>query len=74
MCTVCGCEGDALVGLAYGGVRAKRASEVATAPKSADAAHQWRVGVELDEATIPVAAQVQAACELLGLDPLNFAN
>ena len=37
-------------------------------------ASQSRVGVELDEAAIPVAAQVHAACELLGLDPLNIAN
>ena len=37
-------------------------------------ASQSGVGVELDEAAIPVAAQVQAACELLGLDPLNIAN
>jgi hydrogenase expression/formation protein HypE len=37
-------------------------------------ASQSRVGVELDEVQIPVAAQVRAACELLGLDPLNIAN
>src|SRR5262249_61510695 len=29
-----------------------------------------RVGVELDEAAIPVRPEVHAACELLGLDPL----
>ncbi len=33
-----------------------------------------RVGVELDEAAIAVAAPVAAACELLGLDPLYVAN
>lgn len=32
------------------------------------------VGMELDEAAIPVNGQVQAACELLGLDPLYIAN
>jgi len=32
------------------------------------------VGVELDEAALPVPAQVAAACELLGLDPLHVAN
>jgi hydrogenase expression/formation protein HypE len=33
-----------------------------------------RVGVELDEAAIPVRREVQSACELLGLDPLYVAN
>ena len=32
------------------------------------------VGMTLDEAQIPVAPDVTAACELLGLDPLNTAN
>ena len=32
------------------------------------------VGIILDEAQIPVAPDVAAACELLGLDPLNTAN
>ena len=33
-----------------------------------------RVGMLLDEAAIPIASQVEAACELLGLDPLYIAN
>ncbi len=32
------------------------------------------VGIELDEAAIPVCPPVAAACELLGLDPLYAAN
>jgi len=32
------------------------------------------VGVVLDEATIPVRAEVRGACEMLGLDPLYVAN
>ncbi len=32
------------------------------------------VGIELDEAAIPVAEPVAGACELLGLDPLYVAN
>ncbi|MGE5667433.1 MAG: hydrogenase expression/formation protein HypE [Betaproteobacteria bacterium] len=37
-------------------------------------AHQARVGIVLDESSIPVRPEVEAACELLGLDPLNVAN
>lgn len=37
-------------------------------------ARQSGVGMQLDEAAIPVSAQVAAACELLGLDPLYLAN
>ncbi len=37
-------------------------------------AQQSRVGMQLDEAAIPVRPAVAAACELLGLDPLYIAN
>ncbi len=37
-------------------------------------AHQSGVGMLLQESAIPVQAQVEAACELLGLDPLYIAN
>jgi len=37
-------------------------------------AHQSGVGIHLQEAAIPVRPEVEAACELLGLDPLNIAN
>ncbi|MFM2404235.1 MAG: hypothetical protein RL223_2115 [Pseudomonadota bacterium] len=37
-------------------------------------ARQSRVGIALDEAALPIAPQVEAACELLGLDPLYIAN
>src|SRR5438105_4710833 len=33
-----------------------------------------RVGVELDEAAVPLRPEVRGACELLGLDPLYVAN
>ena len=37
-------------------------------------ARQSNVGMLLEEAAIPVLPQVEAACELLGLDPLYVAN
>ena len=37
-------------------------------------AHSSRVGFSLEEDAIPVRPQVAAACEFLGLDPLNVAN
>jgi len=37
-------------------------------------AHQAGVGMHLIETAIPVRPQVAAACELLGIDPLNVAN
>lgn len=37
-------------------------------------ARQSRAGMLIDEARIPVLPQVEAACELLGLDPLYVAN
>lgn len=33
-----------------------------------------RVGMELEEASIPIREEVRGACELLGLDPLYVAN
>ena len=37
-------------------------------------AAQARVGVELNEAAIPVREEVKGACEMLGFDPLYVAN
>ena len=37
-------------------------------------ARSAQVGIELEEAAIPVWPEVQGACELLGLDPLYVAN
>jgi hydrogenase expression/formation protein HypE len=37
-------------------------------------AHSAHVGITLEEAAIPVRPAVQAACEILGMDPLFVAN
>ena len=37
-------------------------------------AAQSGVGMDIEECSIPIAPAVSAACELLGLDPLNVAN
>ena len=33
-----------------------------------------RVGIEIDEGTVPVQPAVAAACEIMGFDPLTVAN
>ena len=44
----------------------------------ANAINEWssksRVGIELEEASIPVHEAVRNACEMLGLDPLSIGN
>jgi len=37
-------------------------------------AAQSDVGIVIDECAVPINAEVQAACEILGLDPLHVAN
>ncbi len=39
-----------------------------------EVAHQSRVGIRIEEDALPIKAEVAAACEFLGLDPLNVAN
>ena len=36
-------------------------------------AHASRVGIRLDERSLPIRPEVEAVCELLGLDPLYVA-
>ncbi|HXU20547.1 MAG TPA: hydrogenase expression/formation protein HypE [Verrucomicrobiae bacterium] len=37
-------------------------------------AHDCRLGITIDESSVPVGDAVRGACELLGLDPLHIAN
>jgi hydrogenase expression/formation protein HypE len=37
-------------------------------------ASQSRIGIDIDEQSLPVREEVRAACEMLGLDPLYVAN
>jgi hydrogenase expression/formation protein HypE len=39
-----------------------------------EVAHQSKVGIRIEEDAVTVKPEVQAACEFLGLDPLNVAN
>jgi hydrogenase expression/formation protein HypE len=72
---------DAMVGavreatLAGGGIRVLRdPTRGGLATTLNEIAQQSGVGMLLEEAAIPVRAQVAAACEFLGLDPLYVAN
>jgi len=71
----------ALHGLVANLLRAAPATRVLRDPTRGGAAatlneiaRQSRVGIVLDEAAIAVRTEVAAACELLGLDPLDLAN
>jgi hydrogenase expression/formation protein HypE len=39
-----------------------------------EVAKQSSVGIELEESNLPVRLEVNAACEMLGIDPLYVAN
>ena len=66
---------DALLRAAPGALRTLRdPTRGGLATTLNEIAQQSSVGIRLDEAQIPIAAQVEAACELLGLDPLYVAN
>ncbi|KQP15015.1 hydrogenase expression/formation protein HypE [Pseudorhodoferax sp. Leaf267] len=65
----------AMLQAAPGGVRVLRdPTRGGLATTLNEIARQSGVGMLLDEAAIPVLPQVDAACELLGLDPLYVAN
>jgi hydrogenase expression/formation protein HypE len=66
---------DMLGAVAEGAVRTLRdPTRGGLATTLNEIARQSGVGMELQEAVIPVQRQVEAACELLGLDPLYIAN
>lgn len=64
-----------MLAAAPGGVRVLRdPTRGGLATTLNEIARQSGAGMRLDEAAIPVKPQVDAACELLGLDPLYVAN
>jgi hydrogenase expression/formation protein HypE len=64
-----------IVAAAGGGLRAMRdPTRGGLAATLNEIAQQAGLGMHLAEAAIPVKPPVAAACELLGLDPLNVAN
>lgn len=61
--------------LAAGSVRAMRdPTRGGLAATLNELARRSRVGIEIDDRRVPVQPQVQAACDLLGLDPWHVAN
>lgn len=65
----------AVLDAADGAVRAMRdPTRGGLASTLNEIAQASRVGIVVDEAKIPVRAEVQSACELLGLDPVYVAN
>ncbi|MDE2294180.1 MAG: hydrogenase expression/formation protein HypE [Gammaproteobacteria bacterium] len=65
---------DALLGAAPGMHAMRDATRGGIGAALNEIAQQSGVGIEIDENAIPVRAPVEAACELLGLDPLYVAN
>jgi len=66
---------QAMLAAAPGGVRVLRdPTRGGLATTLNEVARQSGVGMLLQEASIPIKPQVDAACELLGLDPLYVAN
>lgn len=63
------------VGGVAGGVKVLRdPTRGGVAASLTELAEAGRFGVVLDEARLPIQPEVQAACEILGLDPLHVAN
>jgi hydrogenase expression/formation protein HypE len=64
-----------MIAAAPGGLRTMRdPTRGGLAATLNEIAQQSGVGMRLEEAAIPLKAEVRGACELLGLDPLNVAN
>jgi hydrogenase expression/formation protein HypE len=60
---------------AFPGVHAMRdPTRGGVAASLVEIASRRRLGIEVDEAAVPVKEAVRGACEMLGLDPLHVAN
>lgn len=64
----------AVLAAAPGTVAARDATRGGLASALNEMAGAAGVGIEIDEATLPLRPQVRGVCEILGLDPLYLAN
>lgn len=70
-----GMVGDLLAAVPEGAVHCLRdPTRGGLATSLNEIAGQSAVGMQLEESALPLRAEVEAACELLGLDPLYLAN
>jgi hydrogenase expression/formation protein HypE len=65
---------DAVLAAAPGAKAARDCTRGGLASALNEMAEAAGVGIELDEATLPLRDEVKGTCELLGLDPLYLAN
>lgn len=65
---------DAVLAAAPGVVAARDATRGGLASVLSEMAEASGVGIEIDEACLPVHPEVRGVCEILGLDPLYLAN
>jgi hydrogenase expression/formation protein HypE len=65
---------EAVLAAAPGTVAARDATRGGLASALNEMAEAAGVGVEIDEASIPLRPEVRGVCEILGLDPLYLAN
>jgi hydrogenase expression/formation protein HypE len=73
-CRSLGALMEAVLTAAPGTVAARDATRGGLAAALNEMAAAAGVGIEIDEARVPLRAEVRGVCEILGLDPLYLAN